>query len=155
MGDFLQNPPSGFSISRRTPTSSSVGRAFDVNVDAEQAIFVSPSTYTTQLVKIDLQFVGNTSHTIQIADEIKWNEMKCAILSRPLYVTCKCKVQTDEQEHYRTITRIYTVADYIARLETQSEPIRQQLEDVFNRALQHIRNGEKYTIKVQKSSELN
>eukprot|EP00118_Oscarella_pearsei_P006247 m.28377 g.28377 ORF g.28377 m.28377 type:complete len:318 (+) comp30735_c0_seq2:103-1056(+) len=144
---FLANPPPGITVSSNGPLS------FTVTVDRKRAFFSTPTVYTTRGIKKRLKFVGHCGHVYRVRAEDRWDKVTRAILARPMYVMCKCKVQTDEDYNpiLRRTTRYYTTADYVVRLETQTAPVRQSLREIFDQARQHIRNGERYSIKIDLS----
>ena len=143
---FLDRPPPGISVSSN-PASP---RSFTVKVDRSKAFFVTSTSYTTQGIKKRLKFVNHCGHIFRVRTEDGWTNVTRSILARPLYFMCKCKVQTDEDYDplLHKTTRYFTTADYVVRLETQTEPVRRVLRELFDIALQRIRNGERYSMKV-------
>eukprot|EP00118_Oscarella_pearsei_P005865 m.26927 g.26927 ORF g.26927 m.26927 type:complete len:298 (+) comp29591_c0_seq1:197-1090(+) len=153
MHEFMESPPPGFSICSR-PSGFPNQEAFTVNVDSGQAFFISKDRYVAQNdSKTELHFEGITGYEVTIQTEERLLDVMNAILNLPVYMTCKCKVQTDEHCDYsrRTIYRFFTVADYVVRLETGAEPVRGLLEEAFGQALGHLQANERFSIKIDLS----
>jgi hypothetical protein len=70
------------------------------------------------------------------------------ILSKPIYMMAKCKVQVGEHYQWNTRIRQFVATDFVVRLETGCEDVREQLMQLFSEAHDHFTKGRKFCIKI-------
>ncbi|XP_062515077.1 uncharacterized protein LOC134190634 [Corticium candelabrum] len=141
--EFLRTPFPGFAVERVSL------RSFQINVDREQAIIVTDSNnYITQLDSIRLSFQGRQSPSFEVKSVTELDQLCASLLTKPIYMLARCKVQVGEHYEWNTRVRQYIATDFIVRLETSCEEVRTQLLSLFANAHESFVRGKKFYTKI-------
>lgn len=87
-----------------------------------------------------------TSFAVETVAEL--DQLCALLLSKPVYVMAKCKVQVGEHYEWNTRIRQFVATDFMVRLETGCEDVRRQLMQLFGEAHEQFRRGRKFFTKV-------